>query len=86
MSCPTCDHTMKCLAVTGGDNPYWCPRCGTVKYGNHEGDTGEKPKIVELADSIAWYAVHQIDDDACDEVRAAMAVLECTQPPDGMPS
>jgi hypothetical protein len=27
MACPTCDHTMQCVAT----NTFWCPRCGTLK-------------------------------------------------------
>ena len=35
MACPTCDHTMQCVAAMGGgyDNLFWCPRCGTIKFG-----------------------------------------------------
>ncbi len=30
MTCPTCDHTMH--GIMAGN--FWCPRCGTVKYGD----------------------------------------------------
>jgi len=31
MACPTCGHTMHGL----GPDCYWCPRCGTTKYGSN---------------------------------------------------
>lgn len=31
MSCPTCDHTMQAIGVSG--TVFWCPRCGTISTG-----------------------------------------------------
>lgn len=45
MSCPTCDHTMQCVA----DWVFWCPRCGTVgeRSGVMAALQSQAPKLVE---------------------------------------
>lgn len=45
MACPTCDHTMQ--LVGEGYKTFWCPRCGTIKFGERE--ASEKPKLVDRA-------------------------------------
>lgn len=42
MACPTCDHTMQCVA--DGEAVFWCPRCGTVRGYEKEPYV---PKLVE---------------------------------------
>jgi Zn-finger nucleic acid-binding protein len=47
MSCPTCDHTMHCVASRADlmdRDVFWCQRCGTVLFGK---DHAHAPKLVE---------------------------------------
>jgi Zn-finger nucleic acid-binding protein len=42
MACPTCDHTMQAVDLSGVF--HWCPRCGTLKSTRNWTDV---PKLVE---------------------------------------
>lgn len=44
MACPTCDHTMQMIGE--GVNTFWCPRCGTIKFGSTR-PAHEAPKLVD---------------------------------------
>lgn len=59
MACPTCDHTMKAVAVIETTvSLFWCQRCGTIKRTDDEGD---RPKLV---DRVVKFAGTLTDDDA----------------------
>lgn len=60
MSCPTCEHTMHCVA----NNPpkpgvFWCPRCGTLKTPGDVPDF-ERPMIVKRANAVMPHDCTQI--------------------------
>ena len=58
MACPTCDHTMKAVAVIETTvSLFWCPRCGTIKRTD---DSGDRPKLV---DRVVRFCHTLTDDD-----------------------